>query len=442
MNPNLQNLATPLDHSAQTFVLWSLATLGVSFRRCDNSYLMSVPESHQRALGGETVRFSFELDETAREADDTERLTVDSRLFRWLIDQLQRSQEVIHSVAKRQPASVHEVAERVFSAYAVEDGSVHLSGCTIEDRPFLRLTHIHKANGAIESDQLKHAYFHADGSQVDEEIARELGLQELVPSATGRRITRAQLKNWLTEAEQRGEDGEQSAGEWIVSTVVWCKYATGKITFTIGEVSAEHSFEGWCKLFEEGKQKPPPYQCAVTGRSSYDLAVTDDGRLTVIQAIEQCAETGQRLLACDLETCSVTGRRVARDVLATCPVTQLQATLAVMPNCSMCDQRVSPEAINSDQCSACRSLQPVSKDDPRMARILGEYPNLDTWARWSLTETASAYILMASATIKRLLVVVEKDRMKLLRIASGSRFSKRWPAAPLAEQEHYSKTDS
>ena len=44
-------------------------------------------------------------------------------------------------------------------------------------------------------------------------------------------------------------------------------------------------------------------------------------------------------------------------------------------------------AAHGGRCSACRSLAPVRKDDPRMARLLDEHPLLDRWPRWRIAET-------------------------------------------------------
>ena len=44
---------------------------------------------------------------------------------------------------------------------------------------------------------------------------------------------------------------------------------------------------------------------------------------------------------------------------------------------------------------------------------------------------------MASALVKKLLVVVEKDSLEPQRIAVGSHFSAEWSDAPLAERDHY-----
>jgi hypothetical protein len=61
-----------------------------------------------------------------------------------------------------------------------------------------------------------------------------------------------------------------------------------------------------------------------------------------------------------------------------------------------------------------------------MARILGEYPQLDAWRRWFMSETAEVYVLNASGLAKRLLLVLNKDSLEVLRLAKRGAFSANW----------------
>ncbi len=70
-----------------------------------------------------------------------------------------------------------------------------------------------------------------------------------------------------------------------------------------------------------------------------------------------------------------------------------------------------------------------------MARILGELPGLDRWRRWRISETSTVYVLTASALVKRLLVVVEKETLKPLHLASGFRLTNNWNELPKLQRE-------
>ena len=62
----------------------------------------------------------------------------------------------------------------------------------------------------------------------------------------------------------------------LAVAIVWCKYAEGKLQFTIGEGTAELPFAGWARTLAA-----PPFVCPVSRRESFHLAATDDHRVTV-----------------------------------------------------------------------------------------------------------------------------------------------------------------
>lgn len=434
---NLQNMATSLDEAGQQFVLWSLATLKLSFEQDGAAtYVLSVPEPHREALGGETVTFRFQRN-GRNPAQPVECLTLDSQLVGWLFDQLRLPGGVQHGVPSQQPVGVHQITQKIFAAYEVEGGSVHLSGCTLEDRPLLRVTRLKKSNEGDATVRLAHAFYTTQGTAVGQETVRSLGLARIEPVDVVPRLADDELQRWLAAVEMQTGASE---GNCVVTTLVWCKHAEGKIAFAIGDVSAEQTFSGWAQQLVDGSQSPPPFRCPETDQLSYRLALTDDGRLAVAEAIDVCEESGQRVLVTELETCSITEKRAAAPLLDRCPVTGQRLLRRAFVSCAMCGQLVSPQSIRNGHCAACRALQPVSKDDPRMARVMDQYPKLDRWRRWRIAETARAYILMAGSMIKRLLVVVEKESLGLVRVAIGSRFSSHWSEAPSAEREDYLKS--
>ncbi len=54
-----------------------------------------------------------------------------------------------------------------------------------------------------------------------------------------------------------------------------------------------------------------------------------------------------------------------------------------------------------------------------------------------LAETAAAYVLVASALVKRLLIVVDKNDLGVLRLAKGSQFSSKWTEASEVDRAAY-----
>ena len=79
---------------------------------------------------------------------------------------------VIHVAPADQPTSVHQIAERLFPAYTVDGGSVHLAGCTLEDRLFVRLDFHHGREPV-------RMYLDAAGREVGDELVEALGMSDV-----------------------------------------------------------------------------------------------------------------------------------------------------------------------------------------------------------------------------------------------------------------------
>ncbi|MDP6718761.1 MAG: hypothetical protein QGF59_08945, partial [Pirellulaceae bacterium] len=70
------------------------------------------------------------------------------------------------------------------------------------------------------------------------------------------------------------------------------------------------------------------------------------------------------------------------------------------------------------------------KDEPRLVRIFAEYPGLDRWRNWRMSETSTNYILLATGMLKRLVVVVDKGSLELRRLATSGRVWRNWSEVP------------
>ena len=323
---------------------------------------------------------------------------------------------LIHVAPANQPCSAHQIAERLFPAYSVDGGNVHLAGCTLEDRLFLRL-------GFCRREESIEIYVDADGHEVDGQLVEALGMTTVIGLERPPRPFEPEIERLMaagSRAAARRFPPDSPPG-LVATAALWCKFAQGKLRFAVGQDTADLPFAGWSRTL-----RPPPFVCPYTSVSTFHLAATDDGRIVPAEQIEICAETKRRVLSGDLVTCSVTGRRAVRDVIATCPISGKEVLRNEMVECSVCGQRISPAAIRRNQCTACRKLQPVSKADPRMARLLDEHPLLDRWQNWRISETAAVYVLTAAGWFKRLLVVVDKESLELKLLATGNRIFSAW----------------
>ncbi len=416
------------------FTLWLLASLGCECGPEDGAVVVrSVPQSLRGKIGCDA---SFRLTFAAAEpADAKDLVTLDSPIVRSLVAELKATQTVGRAAPAHQPESVRDLSQRLFAHYTVDAGSVHLGGCTLEDRAILRVTYIDRSGA---QQRLSHHCISLTGEPIDASIVESLGLRQLVPLTRSIRVTGDQCERWrqigdtAIERLERGKDCEP-----LLTTAVWCKYAEGKLAFVIGDATTSISFSGWAQQFVDGSDTPPGLACSSYPPGSHHLAATDAGEIVPFEAIASCSESGRRVLSGELETCTATGATALPEFFASCPASGVRVLRKSLVACKTCQQAVSPTACEAKQCSACRSLAKVSKDDPRMARLLGEYPKLDRWSQWKLAETAAAYVLVASALVKRLLIVVDKNDLGVLRLAKGSQFSSKWTEASEVDRAAY-----
>lgn len=421
--------------AAQRFTLWALETLRCQLRGQDNGvFHVWLPEDLREDWNGsEILDLTFAPDDNRH----SEPATTTSRLFQWVVDRLQQSGELAHAAPAVQPAGVHQFSSQLFSAYTFDGGRIHLAGCTLDDRPLLRLTYRRSGEDEHHQRPLRHLYYSRDTQRLNDETVESLKLSELaVWEGKPPELDESQKRTWLTMAQHRAE--EQLAGtphELVAATLVWCKYAAGKLAFEADENTVYVSFEGWVTCLADGKTKPPPYHCPISGINSYHLATTDDGRILPAEAIAVCQQSGRRAPQVELQTCGATGRTAMPELLATCPVTDQRVIKTQLLTCQQCGQQVSPAVVSGGRCATCRTLAKVSKDDARLARILGEYPRLDRWPRWKFGEAKPYYVLVARSWFSQLLLVIDKESLEVTRAATAGTLLGGWQELEDAQRE-------
>jgi hypothetical protein len=324
-----------------------------------------------------------------------------------------------HFAPAHQISSIHEIADRLLSAYTVDGGSVHLAGCRMENQLFIRATAQH-------ADRIVSFYLNQQGDELDPRLGELLGVAELV-----------KLEH---PAEENGDDhveplaqtarnrmiqqfDAKNPPEVVDVVAIWCKHVEGRLRFTIDDESVDLPFSDWVRTLQ-----PTPYRCPYSGVESFHLAATDDHQIVPVEAIAVCEETGRRVLADDLVTCDGTGRHIVSELVETCPVSGESVEPKHMIVCEHCGQRVAPSTINRGWCTACRTRHHVRKDDPRLVRIQSQDSELDLtgWGRWQLAETKRLVIATANRWLQQLLLVADAQTGKLIRRAKRTRPFGRW----------------
>lgn len=414
---------------AAQFAQWALGGLQIPVTVGDQDFVVELPEADRAAFAGQQ-RLRLPLAGAAQAGQES--LAWDSRFGRWLAERLIASGPAMHARPRVQPMTVSEIAGTLFPAYAVDNGRMHLAGCQLTDHAFVRLSFV----GEAPDDQVRHVFVAPDGSSVSAELVEQLGLNDLLAIAKGAPRLEASALQTLVSAGRRiavkqssERDPAATTVEPLAVAVLWVRHAEGRLQFTIGSATSSLAFSSWAKLLA-----PRPFVAKHSGAASFHLAATDDGRIDAAEQIATCQQSGRRVLRQELVVCSVTGKNVLPDFTEICPVSGGRALRHEFAGCTQCRQRVSRAVMNEGLCAACRGMKRVSKDDARIAWILGEHAGLDRWNRWQLAETANVYVAQATGLFKRLLLVVDKETLAVRRLATAGRMSSAWIDASEAEQ--------
>lgn len=333
-----------------------------------------------------------------------------------------------HAAPVGQLQRVHQLADRILPAYAVSGGQIHLAGCTLEDVPVLRFGEV----GSADVREWIRMPATDEFCPVSTELAKVLGLGSLEATQPPKSISVGMVSTWIDavtalDAKVAGS-GPTAAIAGKPTQMIWCKYARGKVQFTIGEQVVEQSFCQWAHRLEA-----PDYHCAVTGTKTYNLAATSDGRVIAEAEIARCEISGKRLPQAELIYCTVTGQRVARELAVRCPISDAFLLPDQRECCRACRQWVSPLRMDGETCHVCRSLKRVDRSDARVLRALALYPSLAHWRSLRLGFSSEVMVLKASKGWQQRLLVFDQ-KTDLLRCAAGkSRLGRSW--LPIDDQQ-------
>ena len=169
------------------FARWALEQLKLDVQQLDQPVaILHLPESEQETFDGAS-QIEFTFDKSVYDADSeghVEFVTPGSRLLSWITRRVEQLGSVAHAEPVGQPISVHELTDRLFSPYTVDDGAgnpgtLQLAGCTLDDRLVLRLTFRATIAGLEPHDELIEVLVDDTGAEVPAELVTRLGLTDL-----------------------------------------------------------------------------------------------------------------------------------------------------------------------------------------------------------------------------------------------------------------------
>lgn len=320
---------------------------------------------------------------------------------------------MVHAILTDQPTSVHEISASLYAPYKVDNGSIHLAGCSLEDVGILVDSNSADSNGF--------KLYYLDGSPCDPKLYDQLGLdrnskvaglEAIKSQPSARDEIQVQLKQLIEEK------GIETVGELLV---VWGKWADGKLVVEIGSQTAEIAFHGWARQFVEGPLRPPPFVCKLTGLQSYEITTDDEGTITVPEAIERCEITGQRLVRSKLGQCTVTGTLALKTELKQCAASGQFVTQNKLANCWTCYQPTDPKSMKMRKCLACQHTEQVPTDNEQLQQLFEHYPRLKQASNFKVGHAGQRTVVLASLDAKKLKLVSNDN------CASTHVYLKKWP---------------
>src|SRR5688572_24833221 len=212
MSPMLTSTPIAVDTDpCRRFALWAAERLGLEVGHDGQGrFWLEVPLAAREAFdGADRVPFTFDRELYAASRDqDLELAAPGSRVLSWLIERVRELGNVAHAAPADQPASVHEITGRLFSAYTLEGGTARLAGCALEDRLVLRFTWRLRLEGLDPRDELLDVFLADDGTELSPQQQKDLGLEQLVSIERPPRAELVRLE-WLVEAGQQAAEAHR-----------------------------------------------------------------------------------------------------------------------------------------------------------------------------------------------------------------------------------------
>ncbi len=326
-----------------------------------------------------------------------------------------------HGIPAEQPKSLADIANRLFAPYTIENGTVKVAGCTLEDRPIFKVDH----------DGEK--FFDESLNRIDEDFVKTLvnesTNQPSPPTSLSPNRATTLIEMFVKESHQRQSN-------FTIMAVYWCKWISGKLIATIGEVGVEIPFSGWANRLANGPDRMPPYRCELTNATGYRLMESDDHEISVAEGLDHC---------------SVSNRFVTKDKLFYSDVSELPALIKFARECSVsgdrcieneivtcrrCEQPISTKTQWVNSCLGCGQLIRLEiadefsdlNQDPTLSgqaieKLFAEYPRLQRFKKRYVNWTKHRNYFEFVGVLKKYLFVQDVSTGKILLAKNAFRWS-------------------
>lgn len=305
-----------------------------------------------------------------------------------------------------QPAHVHQLATLLMKPFRLCAGTIHVAGCVMDRRPFLRLTLLQQS---VEDSMLKHRWYGPDGKQLSTEDVARLGLHDLKPLQRRLRGGDAEsVRSWIHN------DVAVGVGP-VLAVIAWCNWISGKLRLGFADRSVYVPFEGWAMEFASGQRQVPRYRCPHTGEQGYELLMLEDGTITVASATGHCEATGRQVLRSQLRRCAITGMTCATTELTRCPISGELGLTSQLELCQWCGRGVLPQCAPGGRCDECVDLRAVVTGDAVDKALAPVADQVEPWGRKRGRILGDLVLLTGRQRLRERMLVLDSGRGKVVR---------------------------
>ena len=307
-----------------------------------------------------------------------------------------------------QPASVAELSAVLLSRYQVENGTIRIAGCSIDDDPIFELS--------TPTEQAT-SFCDRTGNPIASELADAIGLHNIeTVDQIPRHVRPAEFERDFAHVQNVLLDSAFLQQETQITRVIWAKRALGKITFSIGDANEQVTFDGWTKQLASGKAVRFPFICPATKLSGYSIVADGQGKLTVPDAIRVCAITGESRVFTDLVQSSLSDRWAIPESIAMCCFSGDRLIADEKSVCPRCLQEISPTYQKRFGCDGCLRIPSATQDLREKYRaLIDSICNEKSKNKIRIRETdARVYLLNRSFWTQSLFIVDKQTATTLL----------------------------
>ncbi|MCY4490222.1 MAG: hypothetical protein OXC46_02020 [Thaumarchaeota archaeon] len=127
-------------------------------------------------------------------------------------------------------------------------------------------------------------------------------------------------------------------------------------------------------------------------------------------SISTCSKCQKRLCSKDSFRCIECNLQLCPNDINTCAICDKKHCQADTSRCMFCRQTYSNDCLDGENCTTCRTLKPLDKDDPEVRRVIQSDPNLAKFKKWSGSSNNRFSIFKVKKMFGNRIIVYDKTQ--------------------------------